>query len=885
MSSDIWMLLSSGSAAPPAHPSQDSSAARPAGGLPTGWGNDHEYRPDYHSAEQPGQHSHRSSAKPPAGELSMAWGVSLKWTTCPSKWKDDSQICATHQHAAPRMQAFATTLTTLREIPWRRILEHLLTTAATRMDIAFDAPKLLSAVVEAAGMSTLEDLASYLHDWRAVSERVRAVLDWQISAKEMCEQSRPGAYLADCMITELKVREQGSRSSVQYHAVGNGEYQIIAHEMGIAQECATNSSANNVGNQLECLCWVAFEEDRPEWIIALVWHALQLELTWCCRKKFKSSAAVTAATEADQLFFIRSDSHPAHETQAYWEERSHIPALTALEAGHFHIARGMIYEANVSPAGAVPKTKAASIGQSAEESAAPAPPPKAKLPDSAWLRIANDPWRAKGIALPWREDHPQRPPPRAEPSAPSSSSTAKPPPPDAATPPFLKPTPKTKSMQIGDSTLQTSRLDRARKACRGQSAEESAAPAPPPKAKLPDSAWLRIANDPWRAKGIALPWREDHPQRPPPRAEPSAPSSSSTAKPPPPDAATPPFLKPTPKTKSMQIGDSTLQTSRLDRARRACRLDRARLETRSTTARGTPVIPQEARALKAAGIPNTPPVVHPKPQPSQAASQVASAPASSATVIMPRESHSDTHPVHELESDSGEDSAMTEADNDEPRQSTARTAEAHFARGLQLECCSKPPDVELDESDLEDAKVPTSITSISRSTQAASQAESPSASSATVIMPRESDSDAHPVHEPESSARSSSQPPSHSDGHPVKSTLTTPLWDTFLENLQSASDEENGRDFANFIHHHCFREDHFFKDSRGQTVNTKIPLSAKMESLFQTAWHRRKLALERLRQNGVTINDETYELNDNDMKTLPQLRLPGRHFLIVCEWD
>ena len=780
MSSDIWMLLSSGSAAPPAHPSQDSSAARPAGGLPTGWGNDHEYRPDYHSAEQPGQHSHRSSAKPPAGELSMAWGVSLKWTTCPSKWKDDSEICATHQHAAPRMQAFATTLTTLREIPWRRILEHLLTTAATRMDISFDAPKLLSAVVEAAGMSTLEDLASYLHDWRAVSERVRAVLDWQISAREMCEQSRPGAYLADCMITELKVREQGSRSSVQYHAVGNGEYQIIAHEMGIAQECATNSSANNVGNQLECLCWVAFEEDRPEWIIALVWHALQLELTWCCRKKFKSSATVTAATEADELFFIRSDSHPAHETQAYWEERSHIPALTALEAGHFHIARGMVYEANVSPAGAVPKTKAASIGQSAEESAAPAPPPKAKLPDSAWLRIANDPWRAKGIALPWREDHPQRPPPRAEPSAPSSSSTAKPPPPDAATGPFLKPTPKTKSMQIGDSTL---------------------------------------------------------------------------------------------------------QTSRLERARRACRLDRARLETRSTIARGTPVIPQEARALKAAGIPNTPPVVHPKPQPSQAASQVASAPASSATVIMPRESHSDTHPVHELESDSGEDSAMTEADNDEPRQSTARTAEAHFARGLQLECCSKPPDVELDESDLEDAKVPTSITSISRSTQAASQAESPSASSATVIMPRESDSDAHPVHEPESSARSSSQPPSHSDGHPVKSTLTTPLWDTFLENLQSASDEENGRDFANFIHHHCFREDHFFKDSRGQTVNTKIPLSAKMESLFQTAWHRRKLALERLRQNGVTINDETYELKDNDMKTLPQLRLPGRHFLIVCEWD
>ena len=687
MSFQTGNLPFSGSARQPADDSKYRTAQQLAHGLPTGWGNGHEYRPDYHSAQQPGQHSHHSSAEPPAGELSMAWGVSLKWTTCPSKWRDSSQICATHRHAAPRMQAFATTRILLREIPWRRILEHLLTTAATRMNIPFDAPKLLSAVVEAAGMSTLEDLASYLHDWRAVSERVRAVLDWQISPQEMCERNRPGAWLADCMITELKVREQGSRSSVHYEAVGNVEYKIIAHKIGIAQECATNSSANNVGNQLECLCWVAFEEDRPEWIIALVWHALRLELTWCSRKKLKSSAAVTAATGADELFLIRSDLHPAHETQAAtWEERVHIPALTALEASHFHeasraasqaseVACGMVYKANVSPAGTVPKTKAGSMGQSSEESTAPAPPPKAKLPDSAWLRIAEDPWRAKGIALPWREDYPQRPPPRAEPSAPSSSSTAKPPAPDAATPPFLKPKPKTKSMQIGDSTF------------------------------------------------------------------------------------------------------------------------RARLETRSITARGTPVIPQEAGAFEAAGVPNTPPV----------------------------------------------------------------------ARGLQLECCSKPPDAELDESDLEDAKLASSsrITSISRSAQAASQAAPPSASSATVIMPRVSDSNAHPV----------------------ESTSTTPLWDAFLEMLQAVSDEENRRDFANFIQHHCFREDHFFKDCHGHIVDTKIPLSVKMESLFQTAWHRRKLALERLRQSGVTINDETYELNDNDMKTLPQLRLPGRHILIVCEWD
>ena len=436
MSFQTGNRMFSGSAGQPAHYPEHSTAQRHARGLPTGWGNDH--RCDDRSAEQPGQHSHHSSAQRPAGFTEvdnisiqvrglrpMMRGVSLKWTTSPSKWKDLSPICAEHLQAAPLMQVLATRRETLREIPWRGILEHVLTTAASRMGIPFDAPKLLSAVVEAAGMSSLEHLTSYLHDWRATSERVQAVLDWQTSPKEMCERSRPGAFLADCMITELKVREQGSRSSVHYHVVGNGEYQAMGHEMGIVNHEIGNSSANNVGNQLECLCWVALEEDRPEWIIALVWHARRLQLTprWSTNQRQPSD----------------SDAHPAHEPESDTDED---PAPTSL---------------------------------------------------------------------------------------------------------------------------------------------------------------------------------------------------------------------------------------------------------------------------------------------------------------------------------------LTEPDNEEPLQPT----------------------------------------------------------------------------------------------------LTTPLWDRFLENLQWACNEEKGRDFANFIRHHCFREDHFFKDSYGRTVDTKIPMAVKMESLFQTAWHQRKLALRRLRQKGVQANDETYELNDNDMRTLP----------------
>ena len=62
MSCQTGNLPFSASARQPADHSKHSTAQRLARGLPTGWGNDHEYRPDYHSAEQPGQHSHRSSA-------------------------------------------------------------------------------------------------------------------------------------------------------------------------------------------------------------------------------------------------------------------------------------------------------------------------------------------------------------------------------------------------------------------------------------------------------------------------------------------------------------------------------------------------------------------------------------------------------------------------------------------------------------------------------------------------------------------------------------------------------------------------------------------------------------------------------------------------------
>ena len=117
-----------------------------------------------------------------------------------------------------------------------------------------------------------------------------------------------------------------------------------------------------------------------------------------------------------------------------------------------------------------------------------------------------------------------------------------------------------------------------------------------------------------------------------------------------------------------------------------------------------------------------------------------------------------------------------------------------------------------------------------------------------------------------------------SDACPVD----TPLWDKFLQHLELATDNAAGRDFIEFIQNHCFSGDLLWKDTDGNWVDEAIPLAVKMEILFDAAWRRRQLALDRLRQEGVDVNDDELELGDADMKTLWPLWIPERRILIMC---
>jgi len=68
-------------------------------------------------------------------------------------------------------------------------------------------------------------------------------------------------------------------------------------------------------------------------------------------------------------------------------------------------------------------------------------------------------------------------------------------------------------------------------------------------------------------------------------------------------------------------------------------------------------------------------------------------------------------------------------------------------------------------------------------------------------------------------------------------------------------------------------------NANGDWLDHEMPLALKMESLFEIAWERRKHALARLRKaRRLTLADETYEIPEEDMVDMWQLRLLSNVF-------
>ncbi len=224
--------------------------------------------------------------------------VVLQWTRDSRDWKDESEICTVHLEGAPLLRELSEGKHLLKELPWRRILIHTLSSAASQTNIATDDKDLVGSIVQTAALDTLAALRKFLEDWADSSARVWSTVNWEYSAKELCEKSRPGAFLSDCMVTEAMVRK-GARKNVHCHVAYNNTFQTITQSSPMTK----SMNANNAGNVLEALCWVALEEGKPLWTVALAWHVLRLQgmpqsdsPNWAPGAPFHSDTAAASAS-------------------------------------------------------------------------------------------------------------------------------------------------------------------------------------------------------------------------------------------------------------------------------------------------------------------------------------------------------------------------------------------------------------------------------------------------------------------------------------------------------------------------------------------------------------------------------------------------------------
>ena len=94
----------------------------------------------------------------------------------------------------------------------------------------------------------------------------------------------------------------------------------------------------------------------------------------------------------------------------------------------------------------------------------------------------------------------------------------------------------------------------------------------------------------------------------------------------------------------------------------------------------------------------------------------------------------------------------------------------------------------------------------------------------------------------------------------------TPAWDNLVADLDSAAQKHRrGGEFLDYIGRCCFQYKLLYMDPYGNTVETPVPLSLKMETLLRVVLNQRQLHLNRLRLRG----HESGYVSVHDMKVDP----------------
>ena len=173
---------------------------------------------------------------------------------------------------------------TLFDLDWNLLIRVIFTRFAYGahthcLGVTWNA-QLVHAILERHDLETLHSFCASFEYWVVSSPAAAHTVLGGHFDQPLRDLSRPGAWLLDSFYTEVLVVLGERPPNIQYEVVGNRALQAMAGHIFVEQTCANalrHRCRNYVGNVMEHLAWLAFEDGREELIVALAYFLFFFE--------------------------------------------------------------------------------------------------------------------------------------------------------------------------------------------------------------------------------------------------------------------------------------------------------------------------------------------------------------------------------------------------------------------------------------------------------------------------------------------------------------------------------------------------------------------------------------------------------------------------------
>ena len=163
------------------------------------------------------------------------------------------------------------------------------------------------------------DLRAYIRTWMGECHVVKQIIEWSLChytapIQNISLLSKQGAWLANLMFTVLSIERCQVPATCAHVPIFDGVYERITSALDIPD--VIYSSKNNVGNALDSLCFLAFEQGKYVFIHSVV--RLAADIQWRDKRNSLDLASngldnhdTTAATQRNIVDLIQLQCHGA----------------------------------------------------------------------------------------------------------------------------------------------------------------------------------------------------------------------------------------------------------------------------------------------------------------------------------------------------------------------------------------------------------------------------------------------------------------------------------------------------------------------------------------------------------------------------------------------